>query len=271
MSVLTALEKSACEAARLAGGVLRLRFRTEMASRIETKGLHDFVTAVDREAEAVILEFLASHHPDHSVMSEESHPDVERSGYRWVVDPLDGTTNFAHGVTPFAVSIAVEDDEGLAAGAVYDPIHDEMFQAYRGGGARLNGEPIRCSRPTISDNALIATGFPYRELSRLEAYLEAFAAVVRSTAGLRRAGSASIDLASTACGRYDGFFEIGLCRWDLAAGALLVQEAGGRVTDVVGGSSFADSGDIVAAGSGIHAVLLEITRTAFGRASYSAG
>ena len=128
-----------------------------------------------------------------------------------------------------------------------------MFQAHRGGGARLNGESIRCSRPIISDNALIATGFPYRELSRLDAYLEAFDAVVRSTAGLRRAGSASIDLAYTACGRYDGFFEIGLCRWDLAAGALLVQEAGGRVTDVVGGSSFADSGDIVAAGPGIHA------------------
>jgi myo-inositol-1(or 4)-monophosphatase len=264
MSVLTTLQDSACEAARLAGGVLRRRFRTEMASRIETKGLHDYVTAVDREAEAVILEFLGSHYPDHAVMSEESHPDAPRTGYRWVVDPLDGTTNFAHGVSPFAVSIAVEDEEGLVAAAVYDPMHDEMFQAYRGGGARLDGEAIGCSQPAISDNALIATGFPYRELSRLDDYLQAFAEVVRSTAGLRRAGSASIDLAYTACGRYDGFFEIGLCRWDLAAGALLVQEAGGRVTDVVGDSSFADSGDIVAAGPGIHAFLLQITRKTFG-------
>jgi myo-inositol-1(or 4)-monophosphatase len=264
MIALTALEDSACEAARLAGEILRRRFRTEVASRIETKGLHDYVTAVDREAESVILDFIGSHYPDHAVMSEESHPDVQRTGYRWVVDPLDGTTNFAHGVSPFAVSIAVEDDEGLAAAAVYDPLHDEMFQAHRGGGARLDGEPIRCSEPSISDNALIATGFPYRELSRLDAYLEAFTAVVRSTAGLRRAGSASIDLAYTACGRYDGFFEIGLCRWDLAAGALLVQEAGGRVTDMVGGESFADSGDIVAAGPGIHSVLEEITREAFG-------
>ena len=264
MSALVDLEDSACEAARLAGDVLRQRFRTEEASRIETKGLHDFVTAIDREAEAVILEFLRARYPDHAMMSEESHPETQRTHYRWVIDPLDGTTNFAHGVSPFAVSIAVEDDEGLAAAAVYDPIHDEMFQAHRGGGARLNGEPIRCSRPVNSDNALIATGFPYRELSRLDAYLDAFAAVVRSTAGLRRAGSASIDLAYTACGRYDGFFEVGLCRWDLAAGALLVQEAGGRVTDVVGASSFADSGDIVAAGSEMHVALLEITRAAFG-------
>ncbi len=264
MSVLTDLEEAACEAARLAGKVLRQRFRTEVASRVETKGLHDYVTAVDREAEAVILEFLGARYPDHALMSEESHPDAQRTHYRWVIDPLDGTTNFAHGVTPFAVSIAVEDDEGLAAGAVYDPIHDEMFQAHRGGGARVDGEPIRCSQPTNSDDALIATGFPYRELSRLDAYLEAFAAAIRSTAGLRRAGSASIDLAYTACGRYDGFFEIGLCRWDLAAGALLIQEAGGRVTDVVGGSSFADSGDIVAAGSKMHAALLGITREAFG-------
>lgn len=264
MSALAGLEDSACEAARLAGEVLRRRFRTEIASQIETKGLHDYVTAVDREAEAVILEFLGARYPDHALMSEESHPDTPRTHHRWVIDPLDGTTNFAHGVTPFAVSIAVEDEEGLAAAAVYDPIHDEMFRAHRGGGARLDDEPIRCSQPTQSDNALIATGFPYRELSRLDAYLEAFAAVIRSTAGLRRAGSASIDLAYTACGRYDGFFEIGLCRWDLAAGALLVREAGGRVTDVVGGSSFADSGDIVAAGLEMHAALLEITRAAFG-------
>jgi myo-inositol-1(or 4)-monophosphatase len=264
MNVLSTLEEAACEAARLAGAVLRKRFRTADASRLETKGLHDYVTAVDREAEAVILEFLQSRYPDHAVMSEESRPDTPRERYRWVVDPLDGTTNFAHGVSPFAVSIGVEDDEGLAAAAVYDPLHEEMFQAHRGGGARLDGEVIRCSRPPDPDKALIATGFPFRELSRLDNYLEAFAAVVRSTAGLRRAGSASIDLAYTACGRYDGFFEIGLCRWDLAAGALLVQEAGGRVTDVSGGATFAESGDIVAAGPEIHAMLLGITRAAFG-------
>jgi myo-inositol-1(or 4)-monophosphatase len=261
---LAALEESACEAARLAGEILRQRFRTEEASRVETKGLHDYVTAIDREAEAAILEFLTSRYPDHVMMSEESSPDAERTDYRWIIDPLDGTTNFAHGVSPFSVSIAIEDVEGLAAGAVYDPLHDEMFQAHRGGGARLNGEPIRCSQPVSSENALIATGFPFRELSRLNEYLEAFAAVVRTTAGLRRAGSAAIDLAYTACGRYDGFFEVGLCRWDLAAGALLVQEAGGRVTDVVGESSFADSGDIVAAGPHMHSVLLGITRSAFG-------
>ena len=264
MIPLDALEDSACEAARLAGKILRRRFRTEAASRVETKGLHDYVTEIDREAEGAILDFLTSRYPDHAMMSEESSPEVERTGYRWIIDPLDGTTNFAHGVLPFSVSIAAEDDAGLAVGAVYDPMHDEMFRARRGGGARLNGETIRCSQPADSGNALIATGFPFRELSRLDQYLEAFADVIRTTAGLRRAGSAAIDLAYTACGRYDGFFEVGLCRWDLAAGALLVQEAGGRVTDIVGGANFADAGDIVAAGREMHAVLLEITRSAFG-------
>lgn len=263
MSDLVRFEEAASEAARRGGDVLLRRFRSGPAPRLEVKGLHDFVTEVDREAEAAILDFLRTRFPDHAVMSEEASPDAARTRYRWVVDPLDGTTNFAHGVTPFAVSIALEDAEGLAAAAVFDPFHDEMFHAHRGGGARANGRPIRCSRPERAGNALIATGFPFRELSRLDAYLTAFATVVRSTAGLRRAGSASIDLAYTACGRYDGFFELGLCRWDLAAGALLVREAGGKVTDVHGRDGFLDSGDVVAAGPDTFAWLTEMIRPAF--------
>jgi myo-inositol-1(or 4)-monophosphatase len=152
----------------------------------------------------------------------------------------------------------------LLAGAIHDPIRDETFHASRGGGAKLDGEPIRCSAPGKMGQALIATGFPFRELSRLGGYLEAFEAFVRSTAGIRRAGSAAIDLAYTACGRYDGFWEIGLSRWDIAAGTLLVREAGGTVTDVVGGDGSLDSGDIVAAGPGMHGKLLEVTKRAFG-------
>jgi myo-inositol-1(or 4)-monophosphatase len=263
MNDLTMLERAGCDAARRGGEVLRRRFRSAEATRVETKGLHDYVTSVDREAERAIMDYLASRFPDHAIMSEEASPDQPRARRRWVVDPLDGTTNFIHGVFPFAVSIALEDDEGLATAAVYDPLHDEMFHARRGGGAYLDGRRISCSRPEGAGTALVATGFPFRELSRLEPYLVAFAEVIRSTAGLRRAGSASIDLAYTACGRYDGFFELGLSRWDLAAGALLVREAGGTVTDVLGGDGYLESGDIVAAGRPMHELLLGMTRSAF--------
>jgi myo-inositol-1(or 4)-monophosphatase len=257
-------EAVAIDAAHAGGKVLRARFRTEVASRMEVKGLHDYVTSVDREAESVILDFLRARFPDHALMSEEGSPDAERAAYRWIVDPLDGTTNFAHGLSPFSVSIALEDGDGLLAGAVYDPMHEETFHAHRGGGARLNDQPIRCSDPGEPDRALIATGFPFRELSRLARYMRAFERVVRSTAGLRRAGSAAIDLAYTACGRYDGFFELGLSRWDLAAGALLILEAGGTVSDLSGGRGYLDSGDVVAGGAAMHAMLLEITRETLG-------
>jgi len=257
-------EAVACAAAHQAGGVLRRRFRERTPLLVEEKGLHDFVTEVDRQAESAALGYIAAHFPKQPVMSEEASPDLPASGHRWVVDPLDGTTNFIHGVPPFSVSIAVEDERGLLAAAVHDPFHAETFHACRGGGAKLNGDPIHCSDPPSTDQALIATGFPFRELSRLDRYLRAFEAFVRCTAGIRRAGSAAIDLAYTACGRYDGFWEIGLSRWDVAAGALIVMEAGGLVTDPLGGDRYLDTGDIIAAGRGMHPSILEITREAFG-------
>ena len=256
-------ESAACEASHAAGEVLRRRFRQSTPLNIEAKGLHDFVTDVDREAEAAVLEYIRGRFPDHGIMSEEDSPEVVREGLRWVIDPLDGTTNFIHGVLPFSVSVALEDDDGLVAGVIYDPFHDETFHAHRGGGARLNGEPIRCSPQGDTDQAVIATGFPFRELDRLPAYMKSFEAVVRSTAGIRRAGSAAIDLAYTACGRYDGFWEVGLSRWDIAAGTLLVQEAGGCVSDIAGRDGMLDSGDIVAAGPRLHEFLLGVTREAF--------
>lgn len=256
-------ETAACDAARAAGKVLRRRFRESLD--VQTKGLHDFVTDVDREAEAAVVDYLTGRFPDHVVMAEEGSPSASATAtHRWVIDPLDGTTNFIHGVTPFSVSVALEDYRGLLAGAIHDPILDETFHAGRGSGARLNGEPICCSEPEGTDMALIATGFPFRELTRLEPYLQAFEAFVRSTAGIRRAGSAAIDLAYTACGRYDGFWEIGLSRWDVAAGILIVREAGGRVTDVIGGDGMLDTGDIVAAGSRLQPWMLSVTRNAFG-------
>lgn len=259
-----ALESVACEAAHAAGRVLRRRFEEKEPLKVERKGLHDFVTEADREAEAAVVALLAARYPTHAVMSEEGSPAARATGHRWIVDPLDGTTNFIHGVPVFGVSVAVEDGAGLVAGAIHDPLRGETFHACRGGGARLDGEPIFCSRPAGTHEALIATGFPFRELARLDRYMAAFEAFVRRTAGLRRAGAACLDLAYTACGRYDGFFEIGLSRWDIAAGALIVREAGGTVTDVLGGDSYLETGDIVAAGTGLHPALVEITRSALG-------
>jgi len=259
-----ALESTALEAAQAAGRLLKQRFEEKGPLRVEAKGLHDFVTQVDLDAESVIVSFLQERYPHHAVMSEEASPEAERAGHRWIVDPLDGTTNFIHGVPTFGVSIAVEDREGLLASAIHHPLRGETFHAHRGGGARLNGAPIACSHPADPNEALIATGFPFRELSRLDRYLVAFEAFARCTAGMRRAGAACIDLAYTACGRYDGFWEVGLSRWDIAAGVLLVREAGGTVTDVVGGNSSLETGDIVAAGAEFHPALLDVTRDAFG-------
>jgi myo-inositol-1(or 4)-monophosphatase len=257
------LEEAAVEAARRAGAILRRRFRPAGGLRVETKGTHDFVTQVDRDAEAEVVSFLSRRFPGHGILAEEGSPGAARAEMRWVVDPLDGTTNFIHGVPTFAVSVAVEDEGGVIAGAIYDPFHDELFHGCRGGGARLDGKPLACSRPATMHEALIATGFPFRELGRLTGYLAAFEAFIRTTAGLRRAGSASLDLAYTACGRYDGFFEVGLSRWDIAAGTLLVREAGGIVTDVLGGLRFLDSGDLVACGPTLHAEMLRITSESF--------
>ena len=193
-------EAIAIAAGRRAGDLLRDRFRERTPLRVELKGLHDFVTEVDREAERAVLSHIREHCPDHAIMSEEGSPETAVADYRWVVDPLDGTTNFIHGVPTFAVSVALEDREGLLAAAIHDPIRGETFHAHRAGGARLNGVTIRCTPARGLQDALLATGFPFRELSRVKQYLEAFETFTRSTAGLRRAGSAALDLAYTASG-----------------------------------------------------------------------
>jgi len=253
-------ERIAIEAAHAGGEVLRRRFADRGRVTVEVKAKHDYVTEVDREAEAAVVAVLRRRVPDHAILAEEGGTGGADAAYRWIVDPLDGTTNFIHGVPAFAVSIGLTDAGGLAAGAVHDPCRGETFHAHRGGGAFLNGAPIACTDLAHLDAALIATGFPFRELERLPAYLAAFETFVRSTSGLRRAGSASLDLVYTACGRYDGFFEVGLQPWDLAGGAMVVMEAGGIVTDVRGGPGFLRGGSVVAAGSRLHAAMLAITK-----------
>lgn len=254
------LETAACEAARLGGEVLLRRFRSKEVLHVEEKGLHDFVTEVNREAEAAVTGYLRRRFPDHAILAEETFSEAHVPEHRWVVDPLDGTTNFIHGLGIFSVSVAVEDRKGLVAGAVHDPIHDETFHACRGGGAKRNGTPVACSAPTGLETSLLATGFPFREMRRVEGYMKALEAFVRTAAGLRRAGSAALDLAYVACGRYDGFWEVGLSRWDMAAGVLLVLESGGTVSDVTGGATHLDTGDIVASGKGIHPAMVAVTR-----------
>jgi myo-inositol-1(or 4)-monophosphatase len=226
---------------------------------VEIKARHDYVTEVDREAEAAVVSVLRRRTPDYAILAEEGSQGGAAPASRWIVDPLDGTTNFIHGVPAFAVSIGLLDATGLVAGCVHDPCRDETFHARRGGGAFLNGARIACTPLEHLDAALIATGFPFREMTRLPAYLAAFERFVRQTSGLRRAGSAALDLVYTACGRYDGFFEVGLHPWDLAGGALIVMEAGGIVTDVHGGPDFLEDGSVVAAGFRLHAAMLAIT------------
>jgi len=253
-------ERIAIEAAHAGGDVLRRRFADRDSLAIEVKAKHDYVTEVDREAESAVIAVLRRHVPEHAILAEEGGTGGTETGFRWIVDPLDGTTNFIHGVPAFAVSIGLADERGLIAGAVFDPCRGETFHAHRDGGAFLNGAPIACTTLDHLDAALIATGFPFREMVHLPAYLAAFERFVRSTSGLRRAGSASLDLVYTASGRYDGFFEVGLKPWDLAAGALVVMEAGGIVTDVRGGPDFLEEGSVVAAGSRLHPAMLAITK-----------
>jgi myo-inositol-1(or 4)-monophosphatase len=253
----------AVKAARAAGAIINRAALDVESVRISQKQVNDFVTEVDHASEQAVIETLLGAYPTHGIWAEESgreHGNAS-SDHVWLIDPLDGTTNFIHGVPTFAVSIGLTDESGLVAGCVHDPCRDETFHAHRGGGAYLNGVRISCTPLDHLDAALIATGFPFRRMDRLPAYLAAFERFVRSTSGLRRAGAASLDLAYTACGRYDGFFEIGLSPWDLAGGALVVMEAGGLVTDVQGGPGFLKDGSVVAAGARLHAAMLAITKS----------
>jgi myo-inositol-1(or 4)-monophosphatase len=227
---------------------------------IQEKGHNDFVTIVDRRSEEAIVALIRERFPDHAIMAEESAPSEGRSGFRWYIDPLDGTTNFIHGYPLFCVSVGLADPQGMRAAAICDPIRDEMFTATRGGGAFLNGKPIKVSPAEKLSQALLVTGFPFRSLDRLDPYLASFRSFVLGSSGIRRDGSAALDLAYVACGRYDGFWEMSLSPWDVAAGSLLVREAGGVVTDFQGRDDYLKTGDIIAATLNVHPAMLRIVR-----------
>ncbi|MCB1850213.1 MAG: inositol-1-monophosphatase [Gammaproteobacteria bacterium] len=245
----------AIRAARSAGNLLVRYFDRVDTLKIDTKGMNDFVTEVDRAAEQVIIEVLRKTYPSHGILAEESGNQPGESDYQWIIDPLDGTTNYLHGFPQFSISIALRNKGVLEQALVYDPLREEMFTASRGGGAQLNDRRIRVSSRKSLDGALLGTGFPYRERAHLDAYLGMLKVLISETAGIRRPGSAALDLAYVASGRVDGFWELGLSQWDIAAGALLVKEAGGVVSDFNNGERYLESGNIIAGGIRVHKLM----------------
>lgn len=236
-----------------------LRERWGTARTIELKGGIDLVTDADRASEATLLAFLGARFPGAAVLAEESGASgAGAGGLRFFVDPLDGTTNYAHGVPHFAVNVGVADGRGIAAGATYDPLRDELFVAARGEGAFLGSERLRHSGRTVLEGSMLVTGFPYDVHQRYEIPLRLFGAFVRRARAVRRFGSAALDLAYVAAGRFDGFWELSLKPWDVAPGILLAREAGALVTDFRGGDTVLETGDVVAAAPGLQRAMLDV-------------
>jgi myo-inositol-1(or 4)-monophosphatase len=251
----------AVDAARSAGRLLRDEIGRVRRIRHKASVI-DIVTEMDQRAEALILERLLAAFPDHGVLAEESGATEGRSEFRWLIDPLDGTTNYAHGLPVYAVSVALERAGIVELGVAYDPSREECFVAERGRGAALNGEPIRVSNARVLDEALLVTGFPYDIRTSPETNLPEHAALSVRAQAVRRLGSAVLDLAWVACGRLDGFWELTLNPWDVAAGGLIVLEAGGRVTTVEGGPWRVEGPGILASNGPLHAAILDALREA---------
>lgn len=248
--------------ARRAGAIQRERYETPL--HVETKSVDiDLVTEVDHACEALIVGALTEHFPDDAVLAEEGSGD-DRPGteWRWVVDPLDGTTNYAHGYPRFCVSIGAERHERRELAAVYDPLLDELYAARRGRGATRNGKPIAVSAETRLDRALLATGFAYDKRQSRRENVENFAAFLQAARAMRRDGSAALDLCYVAAGRLDGFWELKLSPWDVAAGFLVIEEAGGRVSNMTGGPALRSGREVVASNGQIHEAMLEILESA---------
>ena len=241
----------AVRAARNAGDLI-VRSVDKLGNlKVNQKGKNDYVSEIDRMAEQEVIKVIKAAYPDHSILAEESgkHPGNE---YTWVIDPLDGTTNFLHSFPQFAVSIALRRGDKLEQAVVYDPLRDELFTATRGGGAMLNNRKIRVTKQNALMGALIGTGFPFKHQQHLDTYLAMFKDLFIDAAGIRRTGAAALDLAYVAAGRLDGFWEIGLREWDMAAGILLVQEAGGVITDFSFEHNYMASGNVIVGNPKMH-------------------
>jgi myo-inositol-1(or 4)-monophosphatase len=250
----------AVRAARKAGSIINRAALEGGGYEVRTKRMNDFVTKVDHAAEEAIIEIVRKAYPDHAVLAEESGVAEGSAEYQWIIDPLDGTTNFIHGFPQYAVSIGIRHRDALAHGVIYDPVKNELFTASKGRGAFLNDRRIRVSKCLRLGDALVGTGFPFKEVERIELYTKQLKNLMQKSAGVRRAGAAALDLAYVACGRLDAFWELGLSPWDMAAGALMIQEAGGLVGDTRGNEGWLDSGEIACATPKIYPTLLEALR-----------
>ena len=257
-----ALLETARRAADAGARILTDYFRSDRL-RVDVKEKNDFVTQADRESEAALVDEILARHRDHRILAEEgTEHAAATSDFEWVIDPLDGTTNFLQGLPVWAVSIACRRGTEVLAGVVLDPCGGNRFEAAKGGGAFWNGRPMRVSARESLAGAFLATGYPFRAHAALDLYLELFRAVFQRARAIRRCGAAALDLAYTAAGVYDGFFELRLSPWDIAAGALLIEEAGGTLTDLDGGSGSLRSGNVLAAPKGVGRDLVECARAA---------
>ena len=247
------------QAALAAGHEIIRGLNRQQGLQVSKKGRNDFVSDIDRKAEQVIIETIRKAYPQHAILAEESGRQGDDDEHLWIVDPLDGTTNFLHGFPVFAVSIAFHVRGRPECGLIYDPLRQELFQASRGNGATVDGHRIRVSNLPTLENSLIGTGFPFRdEKPFLNEYLDCFRAVIENAAGVRRAGAATLDLAYVAAGRLDGFWESGLSPWDMAAGAIIIREAGGYVTDFAGTDDYLDRGHIIAGNPKLYQALMKL-------------
>ncbi len=245
----------AVAAARSAACFIRQNMDSVKSTDVQSKAVHDFVTHVDIGAQERIISILNRFFPTYEILAEEQATDswsANTESFRWIIDPLDGTTNFIHGLPPFAVSIGLQKGDAIVVGVVLEITTLSLFTAVKGGGAFHNGVRINVSSRNDVNDCLLTTGFPYREFEHMEGYLQALDKLMRASRGIRRPGSSSVDLAYLAAGRFDGFFESGLAPWDVAAGVLLVEEAGGRCTDYNGGKDAIFSGQMVASNGMIH-------------------
>jgi myo-inositol-1(or 4)-monophosphatase len=253
------------EVCNLTGEFQMAHLRGVEENSIEDKGINQLVSFVDIESEKMLVDYLKKLRPDAGFITEENtEPENVSASAFWIIDPLDGTTNYLHGLQVFSISVALMEQGEMTAGIVHCPALGETFTALKNMGAHLNGEPIAVSQTATLKQSLIATGFPYYEFQHTDAYLELLGKLMLDTQGLRRMGSAAIDLVYTACGRFDGFYEIGLNAWDVAAGALILEEAGGRVTDFSGGRDCFFGRNIVAGNAEVQQQLLQRIASCFG-------
>lgn len=260
---LELLTKQVANLSRAVGSYIKNEMKNLQSDDIRHKGVNDFVTYVDHTSEKRLVTELSKILPEAGFIAEEDASHKRQERYNWVIDPLDGTTNFVHGVPLYSISIALMDRQQVISGVIFEINLHECFYAWDKGGAWLNGHQIKVSATEKLQDSLVATGFPYTDFSRLEAYTEVFLHLLKSSHGLRRLGTAAVDLAYVACGRFDSFYEYGLNSWDVAAGALIVQEAGGMVTDFNGKDDYITGREIVAANPLVHDEFLALIKDKF--------